>query len=625
MKLGSLSLFRQDTRPAHAVRRRASPSRLSHALRMHGTGQLTALLCVIVLSTQIDAQAALAAWWLALTASQAVLLLMAHPPNGWQGLAPLRDPLLRHYFSAASALIGGGTWGTLPLVVPSDAPALALATQYAVLGGVTLAGASILSGSRTAFAVFITATLLPLFIQTLADPPSGLPHGSLLLGLFVLFALTLNSLLHSSHRSVVRRRASGASQIEAQQLMLDNTREAVVLTHGHRIQRWNRNFSDVMRLAHHGAGDHSLRRCLADRSDWRRHARAALEAFGRGTTYHGVTRLRRRDGSDFWAEISGRRVGTNTRPVQAVWVAADISNRLLEDAREALAHKQLRALLEQGSDWYWQTDCEHRLMHVVHHGSGDDQRLCRNVGRTWWQFPRSDCSPGLSSEQLREIFEGRQGFRDLRVTVPDGMRPPLHLHLSGTPRLDDHGAFAGYHGTAIDVTERIRSEERIHHLAYHDHLTGLPNRRLLSDRLGQAIAQARRSRERVGIILLDVDDFKRINDLAGHATGDQILMEIADRLRHTVRTCDSVARLEGDAFVILLPGLDQLQHAEQVAAKVLAALHEPVQRPLPRSPLGASMGIALFPEDADTAAGLLDMADMRMQRAKRRGGQRIEG
>ena len=244
---------------------------------MHGIGQLTALLCITVLSSQIDGQTALAVWWLALTASQAVLLMMAHPPAGWQSLAPLRDPLLRHYFSAASALIGGGTWGTLPLVVPPDAPALALATQYAVLGGVTLAGASILSGSRTAFAVFITATLLPLFIQTLADPPSALPHGSLLLGLFVLFALTLNSLLYASHRRVVHRRANGASQIEAQQLMLDNTREAVVLSHGHRIQRWNRNFSEVMRLPHHEAGNQSLPRCLADRDDWQRHARAALE------------------------------------------------------------------------------------------------------------------------------------------------------------------------------------------------------------------------------------------------------------------------------------------------------------------------------------------------------------
>ncbi len=592
---------------------------------MHGTGQLTALLCVTVLSTQVDAPSALAAWWVALTISQAILLLMAHPPTWWPGLVPLRDPLLRHYFSAASALIGGGTWGTLPLVVPSDAPALALATQYAVLGGVTLAGASILSGSRTAFAVFITATLLPLFIQALADPPPALPHGSLLLGLFVLFSLTLNSLLHSTHRRVVRRRANGATQIQAQELMLDNTREAVVLTHGHRIQRWNRSFTEMMRLPHHGARQRSLRHCLAAPEDWQHHARAALEAFRRGATYQGVTRLRRRDGSHFWAEISGRRVSTGSKGLQAVWVAADISHRLREEAREAMAHKQLRKLVEQGSDWYWQTDCEHRLMHIVHHGSGDDQRLCRNVGRTWWQFPRSDCSPGLNSVQLREIFEGRQGFRDLRVTVPDGMRPPLHLHLSGTPRLDEHGAFAGYHGTAIDVTEQIRSTERIHHLAYHDPLTGLPNRRLLSDRLNQAIAHARRNRERVGIILLDVDDFKRINDLAGHSTGDQILMEVADRLRHTVRTCDSVARLEGDAFVILLPGLDQLQHAEQVAAKVLAALHEPIQRPLPRSPLGASMGIALFPEDADTAAGLLDVADMRMQRAKRRGGQRIEG
>ena len=228
----------------------------------------------------------------------------------------------------------------------------------------------------------------------------------------------------------------------------------------------------------------------------------------------------------------------------------------------------------------------------------------------------------MCSSDLR--FEDRQGFRNLMVEVRDGSCAPLWLNICGTPRVNEHGSFLGHHGIATDVTEQVRGRERVHHLAYHDTLTGLPNRSLLTDRLSQAIARAQRYRERVGVILVDLDNFKRINDLGGHAAGDRVLLDTADRLRSCIRSCDTVARLSGDAFVVLLAELDLPSDADQVAGKILHTLHQPLEGMALRTPLSTSIGIAIFPEDANSANSLLEVADARMYRAKRRGGQRIE-
>jgi diguanylate cyclase (GGDEF)-like protein len=126
------------------------------------------------------------------------------------------------------------------------------------------------------------------------------------------------------------------------------------------------------------------------------------------------------------------------------------------------------------------------------------------------------------------------------------------------------------------------------------------------------------------VIVMDLDNFKRINDLGGHAAGDRVLLETADRLRSCVRSCDTVARLGGDAFVVLLTELDLPSDADNVAGKILHALQQPLELPAPRVPLSTSIGIAIFPEDAIATDGLLEVADTRMYRAKRRGGQRIE-
>jgi diguanylate cyclase (GGDEF)-like protein/PAS domain S-box-containing protein len=176
-----------------------------------------------------------------------------------------------------------------------------------------------------------------------------------------------------------------------------------------------------------------------------------------------------------------------------------------------------------------------------------------------------------------------------------------------------------------DVRERKQAEARIRFLAHHDALTGLPNRTLLADRLAVAIAHARRNEGKVGVLMLDLDHFKTINDSLGHHVGDELLEAVALRLRSCLRQCDTAARLGGDEFVIALSDIGNVENAEVVAAKVIAAIREPFQIDGRHLHVGTSIGISLFPGDGEDAAALLQAADTAMYSAKAdgRGGCRL--
>ena len=176
-----------------------------------------------------------------------------------------------------------------------------------------------------------------------------------------------------------------------------------------------------------------------------------------------------------------------------------------------------------------------------------------------------------------------------------------------------------------DVRERKEAEARIRHLAHHDALTGLPNRTLLADRLGVAIAHARRNKGKVGVLMLDLDHFKTINDSLGHHIGDELLEAVASRLRACLRQCDTAARLGGDEFVIALSDVNTNADAVTVAEKVIAAIREPYQIEGRSLHVGTSIGISIFPGDGEDAGALIQAADTAMYSAKAdgRGGYRL--
>lgn len=174
------------------------------------------------------------------------------------------------------------------------------------------------------------------------------------------------------------------------------------------------------------------------------------------------------------------------------------------------------------------------------------------------------------------------------------------------------------HSAGIAI-QRYQTQARIQHMAHHDALTDLPNRILLEDRLSQAIVQARRDQNHVGVLFIDLDHFKHVNDSLGHHVGDALLMEVAQRLRACVREGDSVARIGGDEFVISLPQLADSHNAAQVAEKIVATLSSSILLNGHDLHIGASVGISLYPEDGEDAETLLRAADTAMYNAKEKG------
>jgi len=173
--------------------------------------------------------------------------------------------------------------------------------------------------------------------------------------------------------------------------------------------------------------------------------------------------------------------------------------------------------------------------------------------------------------------------------------------------------------TLNDITERRLAEEKVQNLAFYDSLTGLPNRRLLLDRLSQALAKASRDDELVGVAFLDLDNFKTINDTLGHTSGDALLQEVAKRLQESVRTSDTVARLGGDEFVVIFNKLEHLDLAPAMAEKVLELFVKPFRLGVREVFVSTSIGLALYPLDASCEEELLSRADMAMYRAKEKG------
>jgi diguanylate cyclase (GGDEF)-like protein/PAS domain S-box-containing protein len=181
---------------------------------------------------------------------------------------------------------------------------------------------------------------------------------------------------------------------------------------------------------------------------------------------------------------------------------------------------------------------------------------------------------------------------------------------------DRDGKLTHYAALFSDITELKESEERIRHLAYYDALTGLPNRRLLEDRLRVALAHAHRNRRQLAVLFIDLDRFKRINDTLGHEIGDRLLVAIAERLRDGVREDDTVARMGGDEFVALLSDIDNPDHAVQIARRLIEALKRPVQVDEHELVVTSSIGISIYPDDCDSAPALVKNADIAMYRAK---------
>jgi diguanylate cyclase (GGDEF)-like protein/PAS domain S-box-containing protein len=219
-------------------------------------------------------------------------------------------------------------------------------------------------------------------------------------------------------------------------------------------------------------------------------------------------------------------------------------------------------------------------------------------------------------DHFAQVLRGRAVTYRRIHALPDGESRCLEIKL--LPQLGANGAVLGCFEVMTDISEHMLAEQRIQQVANHDGLTGLPNRMLFEDRLESAVALARRESRSFGLLYLDLDRFKPVNDTLGHAAGDELLMEVGRRIRGQVRESDTVARVGGDEFTVILPRLVGGRTAEVVARKILAALEAPFELECgSRSvSIGASVGIALYPADGHDVASLVRAADAAMYRSK---------
>ncbi|WP_245651066.1 sensor domain-containing protein [Paramagnetospirillum marisnigri] len=197
----------------------------------------------------------------------------------------------------------------------------------------------------------------------------------------------------------------------------------------------------------------------------------------------------------------------------------------------------------------------------------------------------------------------------------DGSLFPLEISVSELR----HGKNRLFTGILRDISERKENEERIKRLAHHDSLTGLPNRNLLNDRISHALARVRRHGGRMAVLYVDLDKFKPINDTLGHEAGDAVLREVAQRLSTCIRSSDTVSRVGGDEFVVVVEEIARPGEAAMVARKIIASLTRPVLYLEHACQIGASIGIAIFPDDGISMEEVCKAADVAMYRVKHSG------
>ena len=191
------------------------------------------------------------------------------------------------------------------------------------------------------------------------------------------------------------------------------------------------------------------------------------------------------------------------------------------------------------------------------------------------------------------------------------------------PVKNEQGVTSHYVAVKMDITEQKQTHERIAYLAHHDLLTNLPNRLLFFDRVNQSLAQAQRQGSRLAVMYIDLDKFKPINDSCGHAAGDYVLQQVALRMESCVRHSDTVGRIGGDEFVVLLPDITAPERVIQVAEKIRQTLKQPIEFGDRFFEISSSIGIALYPDHGDTVDQLALCADCAMYQAKESGRDRV--
>jgi diguanylate cyclase (GGDEF)-like protein/PAS domain S-box-containing protein len=413
-----------------------------------------------------------------------------------------------------------------------------------------------------------------------------------------------------------RRRADRklAETVAELNRILDNLQDVYYRTDIEgRLARMSASVSDLLGYK----PDELLGRKLADlyvEPDGREKFLAALAAAG-GSVKGYEAPLRHKDGSAVWVSTHSRYWRDGTGAILGVeGVARDVTRQ-----KNAQAQMQkLSSAVEQTADSVMITDCNGRIEFV---NAAFEATTGYSRAEALGQTPRLVKSERHDDEFYRHLWATILAGRSYRNVLINRKRDGsvYYEEKTITPLKDGAGHITHFVSTGKDITERMHAQERLQYLAYHDVLTELPNRALFMDRLEHALSRASRGLSRLALLFLDVDRFKVINDTLGHDVGDRLLQTVAQRLKESVREVDTVARVSGDEFAILLEDVESLDDLTAIARKLLEAFTRPFELPHRELFVTTSIGVSMYPNDGRDALTLLKNADTAMYRAKEAG------
>ncbi len=347
-----------------------------------------------------------------------------------------------------------------------------------------------------------------------------------------------------------------------------------------------------------------------------------LEALlaGETQTYSMEKRYVRKDGSTAWVNLTVSLMREPSgEPEYFISIVEDITGRKLTEDALRRAEEKYRGIFENAVEGIFQASTEWQLLTVnpamarIYGYASPGEMLVdfSHAGRLYGE-------PERRAELERYVREhGSVADFEVRICRKDGG----WIRTSANVRAlrDADGEILGYEGTVEDTTERKALEERLEHQAFHDGLTGLPNRALFLDRLRQALARTNRRDDSVAVLFLDLDGFKNVNDSLGHEVGDRLLVAAAGRLEGSVRIGDTVARLGGDEFTVLLEDVRGVEEAVRVADRIAAELASPFELGGEELLVTSSVGISVSTTPDDRPEDLMRDADLAMYRAKETG------
>ncbi len=291
----------------------------------------------------------------------------------------------------------------------------------------------------------------------------------------------------------------------------------------------------------------------------------------------------------------------------------DASYARLSSSRAALAasEKRFRDVAESASDWLWEIDRNTCLTYL----SSRFEEITGHSRSNWLGRPMAEL---LNADEttLRDWLAAPDAPLRCSYHAADGGQ--RHYRLSARAILLD-GANLGFRGTAADITEETRAQAHIHYLSQHDPLTGLPNRSRLQEHLTAKLHALNGANAKLTLLYIDLDRFKPVNDTMGHAAGDEVLVRVAERLRQCIRADDLVARIGGDEFVMVISRLRDQDDVRQLCTRLLESLAKPFGYGQQQVFIGASIGVAIAPQDSSQASELLRCADVALYQAKNSG------